>query len=124
LLATDLGTIRTELAARREHCRRTLGARSRRPKWELPFAAESWSAAVKTMTANDARTRFGELLDLAQRAPVRVTRRQRVVAVLVSAPDYEAMRAFYADRLRRTLRECASDGVTDEQLADLLADDS
>jgi prevent-host-death family protein len=83
---------------------------------------------MQTMTANDAKTRFGELLDLAQREPVRVTRRQRVVGVLVSAQDYEAMRAFYADRLRHTLRESAAGaaaaGLTDKQLAELLADES
>jgi hypothetical protein len=34
---------------------------------------------------------------------VRVTRRDRVVGVLVSAEDHEAMRAFYANRLQATL---------------------
>ena len=35
-------------------------------------------------------------------------RRERVVGVMVSAQDYEAMRAFYANRLQHTLAETAS----------------
>ena len=45
---------------------------------------------MKTFTANEAKTRFGEFIDLAQREPVRVTRRDRVVGVLVSAQDHES----------------------------------
>lgn len=51
---------------------------------------------MQTFTANDAKVNFGAFIDAAQRGPVRVTRRDRVVGVLVSAQDYEAMRAFYA----------------------------
>ena len=42
---------------------------------------------MRTYTVNEARTRFGEFLDEAQRAPVRVMRHERVVGVLVSAQD-------------------------------------
>jgi prevent-host-death family protein len=81
-----------------------------------------------TMTANEAKTHFGQLLDKAQREPVQVTRHDRVVGVMISAEDYEAMRAYYADRLRRTLRESAEGavaaGLTEEKLAELLADES
>ena len=83
---------------------------------------------MKTFTANEAKTRFGEFIDLAQREPVRVTRRERTVGVLVSAQDFEAMRAFYADRLCRAMDETAAGaaraGLTDEALAALLADES
>lgn len=83
---------------------------------------------MQTFTANDAKTRFGEFIDLAQREPVRVTRHDRVVGVMVSAQDYEAMRAFYADRLQRTLDQSACDaaaaGLTADAVGELLADDS
>lgn len=83
---------------------------------------------MQTISANEAKTKFGELLDIAQREPVRVTRRDRVVGVMVSARDYEAMRAFYADRLLRTMNETASAagraGLTPERLDELLADES
>ena len=83
---------------------------------------------MQTFTANQAKTHFGEFLDLAQREPVRVMRRDRVVGVMVSAEDYDAMRAFYADRLRKTMDETAQmaeqAGLTPEILDQLLADES
>ena len=83
---------------------------------------------MKTFTANEAKTRFGEFIDLAQREPVRVTRHDRVVGVLVSARDYESMRAYFADRLTHTLdaasRQAAAAGLTPALLDELLADES
>ena len=81
-----------------------------------------------TMTANEAKTRFGEFIDRAQREPVKVMRHDRVVGVLVNPQDYEEMRAFYANRLRLSLGESALSavavGLTEETLNDLLADES
>jgi len=83
---------------------------------------------MQTFTANEAKTRFGEFIDLAQKEPVRVMRRDRVVGVMVSASDYEAMRAFYADRLQHNLERTAAlareQGLTPERLDELLADES
>jgi prevent-host-death family protein len=83
---------------------------------------------MQTYTANEAKTRFGEFLDRVQREPVRVMRHDRVAGVMVSAEDYEAMRIFYADRLRQTLRESAERaavaGLSEDKLAELLADES
>jgi len=81
-----------------------------------------------SMTANEAKTHFGEFLDRAQREPVCVMRHDRVVGVMVSAQDYEAMRAFFANRLLHTLDEtasaAASAGLTPAVLDTLLADES
>ena len=83
---------------------------------------------MKTYSANEAKTRFGEFIDEAQRQPVRVMRHDRVVGVMVSAQDYEDMRAFYADRLRQTMDRtadaAAANGLTEEKLAELLANES
>ncbi len=83
---------------------------------------------MQTMTANQAKTQFGAFIDMAQKEPVRVLRHDRVVGVMVSPEDYEAMRAFYADRLARTLDRTAAQaqqaGLTPEQLQALLADES
>lgn len=83
---------------------------------------------MQTYTANEAKTRFGEFLDRVQREPVRVMKHDRVVGVMVSAEDYEAMRAYYADRLRsnlqRSAEHAAANGLTEEKLAGLLADES
>lgn len=83
---------------------------------------------MQTINANEAKTHFGKLLDNAQREPVRVSRHNRVVGVMVSAQDYEAMRAFYADRLQSTLQRTAQqaqdNGLTNAELERLLLDES
>lgn len=83
---------------------------------------------METFTANQAKTRFGEFLDRVRREPVRVMRHERVVGVMVSVEDYEAMRAFYADRLRHTFVESATAaakaGMDEDTLERLLADES
>ena len=83
---------------------------------------------METFTANDAKTRFGEFIDRAQQGPVRVMRHDRVVGVMVSAKDYEAMRAYYADRLAHTMAQAAgfaaTQGLTPKVLGKLLADES
>jgi prevent-host-death family protein len=81
-----------------------------------------------TMTANEAKTHFGQLLDKAQRQPVQVTRHDRVVGVMVSAEDYEAMRRYYAEQLIQSMdaigEEAERNGLTPEILEQLLADES
>ena len=81
-----------------------------------------------TYTANEAKTRFGEFLDRVKREPVCVVRHDRVVGVMVSAEDYEAMRQFYANRLVKEMDEAAEEaaaaGLTPEILDSLLADES
>ena len=83
---------------------------------------------MHTYTANQAKTRFGEMLDRVQREPVQVTRHDRVVGVMVSAEDYEAMRQFYSDRLIKSMdaigAEAERNGLTPEILEQLLADES
>ena len=83
---------------------------------------------MQTFTANEAKTRFGEFLDRAQREPVGVMRHERMVGVMVSVQDFEAMRAFYANRLQHSLNDAAdaaaSVGLTPEALDALLADES
>ena len=81
---------------------------------------------LQTLTATEAKTHFGEFIARAQQGPVRVTRRNRVVGVMVSAEDYEAMRAYYADRLCKSLLQTAAhaqrQGLTAQWLAAILAD--
>jgi prevent-host-death family protein len=71
---------------------------------------------MQTVTANQAKVNFGAFVDQVQREPVRVTRRDRVVGVMVSNDDFEAMRAFYTNRLQHTLNQTAqqakSQGLT------------
>ena len=83
---------------------------------------------MHTVSANEAKTRFAEFLDTAQREPVGVMRHSRLVGVLVSPQDYEAMRAFYANRLAHTLHTTAeaaqAAGLDEAGLKRLLSDES
>jgi len=83
---------------------------------------------MQTFSSKKAKTQSGHFIDTAQREPVRVVRRDRVVGVMVSAQDYEAMREFYANRLQHTLVDTASHaeraGMTSELLDDLLRQES
>lgn len=42
---------------------------------------------MKTMTARDAKNRFGEFLDTARREPVVVTKNDRPVGIMISVED-------------------------------------
>jgi len=79
-------------------------------------------------SANYAKTQFGQMIDMAQKEPVSITRHNRVVGVVVSAQDYEDMRAFYANRLKHTLQATATSardrGLTQNKLDELLSDES
>jgi len=55
---------------------------------------------MKTMSANEAKKHFGELLDTARREPVVVEKHGRRVAVMVSAEDYDDFQLAKLDRLR------------------------
>ncbi len=80
---------------------------------------------MQSFTANQAKTQFGQFLDTAQREPVQVLKHDRVVGVMVSAKDYEAMRLFYADRLQHRLAQSAqlaeAAGLTENKLDELLS---
>ena len=79
---------------------------------------------MQTFSANQAKTQFGQFLDPVQREPVQVMKHDRVVGVMVSAKDYEAMRLFYANRLQHRLSQSAAlaeaAGLTPQQLDALL----
>jgi prevent-host-death family protein len=88
----------------------------------------SYTNSMRKISAMDAQSRFGELLDAAQRAPVTVTRQGRPAAVILSVEEYERMRGAAWKRLAATMeaarREAAERGLTDERLDELLADES
>jgi prevent-host-death family protein len=47
--------------------------------------------ALVEMSATDAKNRFGEVLELARKEPVRIQKNGRDVAVVVSAEEYQRM---------------------------------
>ncbi|MFN9675718.1 MAG: type II toxin-antitoxin system Phd/YefM family antitoxin [Microcystis sp.] len=44
---------------------------------------------MKTLGASEAKNRFGELLDLARREPVKIAKKGRNVAVVLSIEEFE-----------------------------------
>ena len=80
------------------------------------------------MTALEAKTRFGQLIDAAQRRPVTVTKNGRAAVVVMSVEDYERRRQSAAQRLGQimdqTAEEAARKDLTEAKLDELLADKS
>ena len=82
---------------------------------------------MKNMTAREAKNRFGQLLDAAQRSPVSVTKNGRAVTVMLSTELYDQLRGAAWERLAATMdamgEEATARGLTDAKLEALLADD-
>jgi len=82
---------------------------------------------MNQVSATQAKQHFAELLDAAQRGPVRIQRHDRDVAVLISAEEFESIRKLRVQELLRlteeTGRYAASKGMTGELLDQLLADE-
>ena len=83
---------------------------------------------MQTTTAREAKNRFGQLLDIAQRGPVSITKNGRVVTVMLSIDQYQRLRGAAWDRLARAMdtvsAEATNKGLTDKTLEALLADES
>jgi prevent-host-death family protein len=52
------------------------------------------------MSANDAKARFGQLLDAARRDPVTIEKHGRPVAVVISKEEYDEIEMMKLERLR------------------------
>ena len=83
---------------------------------------------MKEINARTAKNQFGQLLEFAQRGPVRVTRRGRPAGVLLSEEQYQRLRGIAWDRLANTVatmrQQAAENGINEDVLAELLADES
>lgn len=55
---------------------------------------------MHTVRASEAKNRFAELVDHAQREPVRIERHGRPVAVMISEEDYTSYQQLYVDLLK------------------------
>jgi prevent-host-death family protein len=82
---------------------------------------------MPTVSATHAKQNFAAMLDQSQREPVRIQRHDRDVAVLISAEEYERIHKMHVEELIRLSEEngryAESQGMTDELLAKLLADE-
>jgi prevent-host-death family protein len=81
---------------------------------------------MQTISATDAKQKFAALLDTAQREPVRIQRHDRDIAVLISAEDYDRMRADRWAEFNRlsaiAAAQAEANGLTPAILAEILAD--
>ena len=82
---------------------------------------------MRYVSATDAKQRLSALLDAAQREPVTIQRQKRDVAVILSAREYERLRAANIDEFERFCDQIGerakARGLTEDKLAELLADD-
>ena len=82
---------------------------------------------MKTVPATEAKNRLGAILDDAQHEPVVIRRQDRDIAVVLSMADYERLRSgniqAFLDLRKRIADEAAANGLTDQSLNELLADD-
>ena len=85
-------------------------------------------AQMNEVTAKDAKNRFGQLLDAAQRAPVCVTKNGRAVTIMLSVSQYDRLRGVAWERLATTMdlmgEEASANGLTGPELEALLTDES
>ena len=83
---------------------------------------------MKSVSALEAKNRFGELLEAAQRQPVSITRHGRPSVVMISAESYDRRQRVARQRMREAMRRAgehaAAQGMDEDVLDQLLADES
>ncbi|MDN2483406.1 type II toxin-antitoxin system Phd/YefM family antitoxin [Vibrio agarivorans] len=62
-----------------------------------------------TLTANDAKRNFGELLLSAQREPVKISKNSKDAVVVMSIKDYEELEAMKTDYLKHCFESAKQD---------------
>ena len=72
---------------------------------------------MKAVTANEAKTQFGNMLLSVQRAPVQINKNGKPVAVMVSMDDYEKIEnlkmQMLKERVERAKSEIETGATTD-----------
>ena len=81
---------------------------------------------MRTMSATQAKQNFADLIDAAQRGPVRIQRHDRDVAGLLSAEEYARLQQDRWTEFNRlsavAAAQARANGLTEEKLAEILAD--
>lgn len=72
---------------------------------------------MHSLSANEAKTQFGDMLLKAQREPVQISRNGKPVAVVISAEEYQAIEAmkqqFLQEKIARARNDIANGQLTD-----------
>lgn len=72
---------------------------------------------MQALTANDAKTQFGDMLMKVQRAPVQINKNGKPVAVVISVAEYENMEVLKLRLLQSKATKAKDDirqGLTDD----------
>lgn len=72
---------------------------------------------MDSLSANEAKTHFGDLLLKAQRAPIQINKNGKPVAVVVSAEEYESIEALKLQLLQSRAARARAD-ITAGKLVD------
>ncbi len=72
---------------------------------------------MNTLTANDAKRNFGELLLNAQREPIKISKNNKDAVVVMSIRDYEELEAMKVDYIKHCFenakRDLAQNNIVD-----------
>ena len=83
---------------------------------------------MRSVSASEAKQNLAALLDAAQREPVMIRRHERDVAVVLSAQEYERLRAWNVSEFLRfsegVAEKAAANGMNAAVLEQLLADEN
>ncbi|WP_111638046.1 type II toxin-antitoxin system Phd/YefM family antitoxin [Marinomonas shanghaiensis] len=64
---------------------------------------------MNTISANEAKTHFGDLLLNAQKSPVQISKNGKPVAVVISVDDYESIEALKLHLLQNKAAQAMKD---------------
>ena len=64
---------------------------------------------MKSLSANEAKTHFGDLLLMVQREPVQVKKNGKAVAVMVSVDDYMVLEELKLQQLASRIKQAKKD---------------
>jgi prevent-host-death family protein len=85
-------------------------------------------AVMKSVTALEAKNRFGEVMEAAQRQPISITRNGRPSVVMLSAESYDRRQRMARERMRQAMQRAgeyaAAHDMNEKVLDQLLADES
>jgi len=82
---------------------------------------------MRSVTASEAKQGLAAVIEMAAKEPVVICRQKREVAVVLSVAEYQRLGRFNTAEFQRFCdgvgQRAAQAGLTEDKLADLLADD-
>ena len=96
-------------------------------KIQISIPMSRYNRPMQHISDADAKHEFDSLLDLVQQEPVAIRKQDRDVAVLLSQGEYDRIYGLNLEEFHRACRrlsdEAQARGLTEEKLAEILADE-